>query len=259
MPVERLKYVGYVVGYQNAALPRSGYNHAAATFIPVSGDKDKMTLGNIKPNEDFISSKICFLTATGATAKSDLGGKKVASEFVYWFEADEPADGEGWYLAEDEETTQNMNSVELPFGDGFMVQRMGDEPDAAFVHAGQVCTEPITKGFPRSGYNARGNCSPVNLKLGDITVNEEFISSKICFFTETGATKKVDFGGKKVAAEYVYWFEADEPANGPGWYLAEDEETTVNQNGIDILAGEGFMVQRMGDEPDAEMTIPAAL
>jgi len=249
-----------VVGYQNQGFATSGYSISAATFVPVSGDRDEMTLGEIKVNDDFVSSYISFLTTGGATAKVSFGGKTVSANYCYWFAGDDPGDGEGWYLVADEDATVNQNNVSIPFGTGYMVFRMGDEPDAGLVYAGAVDTTPVTKGFANSGYSICGNCSPVDLTIGDITVNDDFVSSYISFLTTGGATAKVTFGGKPVSANYTYWTAGDDPGDGAGWYLVADEDATVNQNdAVSLAAGQGFLVFRMGDEPDATITVPAAL
>ena len=137
---------------------------------------------------------------------------------------------------------------------------MSDEADAGLICSGQVSTAPVTKAFPNSGYAPVGNCCPMPIKLGDITVNEDFVASKIVFMTTGGATARTTFGGKTVAKEYVYWFAEDDPEDGAGWYLAKDEDATVNCNdSVEFAAGEGFLVSRMSDEPDATLTLPKAL
>lgn len=57
-----------VVGYQNKALNEK-FNFVVNTFVPVGTDKEAMTFGDIKPNENFINSSIQLLTDGGATAK----------------------------------------------------------------------------------------------------------------------------------------------------------------------------------------------
>ena len=218
-----------------------------------------MTLGDIKVSEGFVSSKITFLTRTGASARTDFKGGKVAASYVYWFSADEPNDGEGWYLEADDETTVNQNGVVIPFGSGFMVFKDAGDEDPELIYAGQVSTTPTTKGFESTGYNICGNCSPVDITLGDITVNSGFVSSKICFLTRTGASARVDFKGSKVAAAYTYWTEEDEPNDGPGWYLEADDETTENQNDLVIAAGQGFLVFNDAGDENPTITIPSAL
>ena len=218
-----------------------------------------MTLGDLKPNEEFVTSAITFMTQGGATPRVDFAGGKVAARYVYWFAGDDPEDGEGWYLEDDEDATVNQNAVNVPFGTGFLVYRAGPETDANIVLSGAVSTEPTTKSFPNAQYNVCGNCSPVDLTLGDLTPNAEFVTSAITFMTQGGATPRVDFAGGKVAARYVYWFAEDDPEDGAGWYLEDDEDATVNQNGVAIAAGEGFLVYRAGPETDATVTIPSAL
>ena len=249
-----------IVGYQNKGFENAGYNIAGGTFLPVGKTADDLTLGDIKPNEDFVNSSIQFMTAGGANAKVSFGGKQVKAEYTYWTEDDEPGDGAGWYLEADEDAEVNQNGVVLPMGTGFLVSRNGAEPDATLVYSGEVNTEPVTPSLPNSGYNVIGNCCPTDLKIGDITPNEDFVNSSIQFMTPGGANAKVSFGGKQVKAEYTYWTEDDEPGDGAGWYLEADEDAEVNQNElVTIPAGGGFLVSRNGAEPDATVTIPSAL
>ena len=100
----------------------------------------------------------------------------------------------------------------------------------------------------------------MQITLGDVTPNEDFVNSTIEFMTPGGANAKTTFKGKTVTARYTYWTEDDEPENGAGWYLEDDEDTEVNQNDlVTISAGGGFLVNRMAGEPDATVTLPSAL
>ena len=247
-----------VVGYQNKGFENQGYSIVANTFEGIGIERDAMTLGDIKVNDEFVNSKLVFMTTGGATARTTFGGKTVAQEYVYWTEED-AEDGAGWYLAKDEDATVNCNDVELPFGSGILVYRTTSEADAQLVCSGQVSTTPVTKGFPNSGYTPIGNCCPLQISLGDITVNDDFVNSKIVFMTTGGATARTTFGGKTVAKEYVYWTEED-AEDGAGWYLAKDEDATVNCNdSITFEAGDGFLVYRTASEVSATITLPKAL
>ncbi len=197
------------------------------------------------------------MTAGGANAKVDFNGKQVAAKYYYVTE-DDAEDGAGWYLQADEDYEYNQNDVLLPYGDGFLVNRAGGEADATVTFAGEVSTTPVTKGFDRAGYNITGNCTPSKITLGDITPSEDFSNSFIAFMTAGGANAKVDFNGKQVAAKYYYVTE-DDAEDGAGWYLQADEDYEYNQNDVEIEAGEGFLVNRASGEPDATITIPAAL
>ena len=250
-----------IVGYQNKGFENARYNISAATFVPVGGSRDTMTLGDIKPSEDFVNSAISFMTPGGATAKVTFQGSQVSATYVYWTEDDEPEAGEaGWYLYDDDDATVNQNGVVIPFGTGFLVNRNSSEVDATLCYAGEVDTEPVTKSFPSARYNIAGNCSPTQITLGDITPNATFVNSAISFMTPGGATAKVMFQGAEVSATYVYWTEDDEPEAGEaGWYLYDDDDATVNQNGVVLAAGQGFLVNRNASETDATLTIPSAL
>ena len=106
----------------------------ANTFETIGVERDEMTLGDIKVNEDFVNSKVMFMTTGGAMARTTFGTKTVQKAYVYWFAGDDPEDGEGWYLAADEDATVNCNdTVEFAAGEGFLVNRMSDEPDATIT------------------------------------------------------------------------------------------------------------------------------
>ena len=249
-----------VVGYQNKGFENSGYNIAGNTFLTIGKAADELTLGDLVPNDEFVNSSIQFMTPGGANAKVEFGGKQVYAKYVYWAAGDDPEDGAGWYLDADGDAEVNQNSVSLPMGTGFLVSRFASEADANLVYSGEVNTAPVTKELPSSGYNVIGNCCPADLKIGDITPNDDFVNSSIQFMTPGGANAKVEFGGKQVYAKYVYWAAEDDPEDGAGWYLDADGDAEVNQNeAVTIPAGGGFLVSRFASEPDATVTIPSAL
>ena len=55
------------------------------------------------------------------------------------------------------------------------------------------------------------------------------ITSAMTFLTPGGATPRVDFCGKQVAARYVYWTADNGAENGAGWYL-EAEAVALPQD-----------------------------
>lgn len=248
-----------IVGYQNKGFG-SGFNYVCNTFVPIGVDRTEMTLGDIKPNDEFVFSSIQFLTSAGATAKVTVEGLgTVYATYNYWTEADDPADGEGWYLVADDGTKYNQNSKVVPFGDAYCVERDGGETGAALVYSGEVQSTPVTKTF-NSGFNYIGNCVPTNLSLGDIVPNEDFVFSSIQFLTSAGATAKVTVEGLGVVyATYNYWTEADGAQDGDGWYLVADDAVQYNQNSRIIEAGSAFCVERDGGETTASLTFPSAL
>ena len=246
------------VGYQNKGFENSGYTIVANTFLPVGGATDAMTLEDIKVNDAFVNSKLVFMTTGGANAKTTWNGKSVNKSYVYWPEAD-AEDGEGWYLDSDVDATVNCNDVPLPLGDGILVNRMSSEAGAELICSGEVYTKPVTKSFPNSGYAPVGNCCPATIKLGDITVNDTFVNSKIVFMTTGGANAKTTWNGKSVNKSYVYWTE-DDAEDGAGWYLDADVDATVNCNEtVTFDPGDGFLVNRMSSEASATITMPSAL
>jgi len=202
------------------------------------------------------------MTSGNGNAKVEFGGYQVSETYVYWPASWEPAEGEGWYLQADEGTTINQNNVPIPFGDGFFVDCAdGYQNDAVLGYAGEVQTTAVPKSFSRIGYSALGNCTPSQITLGDITVDDTFANNtcSISFVSEGNGNAKVMFGGYEVSETYVYWPASWEPASGAGWYLQADEGTTENKNNLPIAAGAGFLVDCADGAQEAIVTIPAAL
>ena len=125
-----IHYLSFVVGYQNKSL-NSGFNYVANTFVPVGTERSEMTLGDITPNSEFISSSIQFLTPGGATASvTDPNLGKVKATYIYWTAEDEPVGGAGWYFAADDDAAYNQNSRPIAAGEACCVDRDGGEADA---------------------------------------------------------------------------------------------------------------------------------
>ena len=92
-----------------------------------------MTLGDLVPNDEFVNSRITFMTPGGATPRVSFGGKQVAQSYIYWREDDEPEEGAGWYLVADEDGEVNQNDLVIGAGQGFLVYRNGSETDATIT------------------------------------------------------------------------------------------------------------------------------
>ena len=91
------------------------------------------------------------------------------------------------------------------------------------------------------------------MTLGDLVPNDEFVNSTIQFMTAGGANAKTTFKGKTVTAKYIYWTAGDDPEEGAGWYLDADGDGEINQNGVSLPMGTGFLVSRGASETDAQL------
>jgi hypothetical protein len=121
-----------IVGYQNKGFDAK-FNYVANTFVPVGGDKNEMTLGDIVPNDDFVDSSIQFLTPGGATATVSFGGKTYKATYKYWREDDEPEQGPGWYFASDTNGDYNQNSRIIAAGEAFCADISATELGASLT------------------------------------------------------------------------------------------------------------------------------
>ena len=250
-----------IVGYQNKATETAQMNWTCNTFVPVNGDT--MTLGGIKVTEGFVNSSIIFLQPSGLvkTINSEDLGKTVNEQYVYWFEEDEPEDGEGWYFKADKDGEYNQNARVIAVGEGYYVQGTSKELGESLVFSGAVKDTATTLEITSAQMNWFGNCTPSKITLGDITVSESFVNSSIIFLQPSGLVKTINSEdlGKTVNEQYVYWFEEDEPEDGAGWYFKADKDGEYNQNARNIGAGEGFYVQGTSKEIGESIVIPAAL
>ena len=259
-----------VVGYQGIPVKTDLYNFMVSTFDKVDGST--MKLGDISVDENYSVSTISFLKPdTAATKTFEIeveGEKKNVFGFMYWFEGDlveTPFEGKpGWYYAdEDTGALFDMNNVEIPYGSMFYVE--GAE-DCNIVVSGNVLKGDQPVAVVTDLYNFMGNCTPTDLKLADIGVDEETYSVSTLSFLkpDTAATKTFEIeveGVKKNVFGFMYWFEGDlvETAfeGKPGWYYAdEDTGALFDMNGVDIPAGSMFYIE--GAE-DTSIIIPSAL
>ena len=262
-----------VVGYQNNDLTNGDFNWVCHSFKPISGSL--WTLGDLIPGENFSLSTLQFVTGTGATKKFLLpNGDLVSGQFEYW-RADEIDDADlpdgatavsGWYLWNaDEDAMYLMNSVQIPEGGCFAVDAR--DTGATIGGAGQVDSEDTVCPLVKGDFNWFGNCTPINLTLGDITVNDEFSLSTLQFVTGTGATKKFTLPNNDlVSGQFEYWRadeidDADLPDGATavtGWYLWNaDEDAMYLMNATPVASGSGFAVDAR--DTDASIIIPSAL
>ena len=250
-----------IVGYQNKETETAQMNWTCNTFVPVNGAT--MTLGDIKVTDGFVNSSVVFLqpSGLGKTVYCEGLGKTVKEQYVYWFEEDEPEEGEGWYFVQDEDGEFNQNSRVIAFGEGYYVKGNGSEIGESLIFSGAVKDSATTLEITSAQMNWFGNCSPTKITLGDITVSEDFVNSAITFLQPSGLGKTVysDDLGKTVKEQYVYWFAEDDPEEGAGWYFIQDEDGEYNQNAREIEAGEGFYVKGNGSEIGESIVIPSAL
>lgn len=239
------------------------FNYTGMSFIPVSGDKAKMTLGEISANEDCSWSAIQFWTTGGANKRVTVEEfENVKANYTFWADPSWTVAGvAGWYLEADEKAKYPQNNVEIPFGTGFIFCRDGGEAGAQLIYAGQVTSEPTPVGSFASMFNYVSSCCPRDITLGEITANDDCSWSAIQFWTSGGANDRVTVEEfVNVKANYTYWSDPTWTVAGvAGWYLEADEKAKYPQNNIKIDAGKGFIFCRDGGEAGAAISLPAAL
>ena len=254
-----------IVGYNTKTLG-SNFNWLCNTFIPTSGNKDALTLGDITVDTEVWSdSQINILNANGGVKKFVHAGlgMEVFETYVYWPKANKTDAGvAGWYLIQDEDAAYPMNDKQFTLGESYCVTCVAGEEGATMTFSGQVYTNTVS--FTLGGnFNWLGNCAPATITLGDIAVDTDVWSdSQINILNANGGVKKfVHEGlGIQVFETYVYWPKASKTDAGvAGWYLYQDEDAAYPMNDKVIGASESFCVTCVSGEEGCTFTLPSAL
>ncbi len=226
------------MGYKNEAIGK--FNITATPFLQVGGGED-WTLGDIVPNENWIE-----LSDTIQTFTSD-GKAGAAYMYVTQATADESGVTAGWYNTDDTSAENPMNTTSIPFTVGYVAA--SGATGASLTFAGQV--KQTATEIPVGGFTITANVTPVDLTLGDIVPNENWIelSDTIQTFTSDG---KAD-----VAYMYVTQATADESGVTAGWYNTDDTSAEKPQNTVSIPAGSGFVAS--SGAKGATLTLPSPL
>ena len=230
-------YSQNIVGYQQKALTQNGYTFTGATFVPVGMDGSAMTLSEIKANANFVPFEDSIQIFDSAGSLVALVTYVSQAKLVEWEmeETNEP----GWYDLVDEELAAGPLDIPLPFGYG--VTAFTGYAGAALVYAGEVVQDDVRISLIQGGYTFAVNVAPVDLLLGDIVANANFVpfEDSIQIFDSTGAP--VALATYVSQAKLVEW--EMEETNEPGWYDLVDEELTgATYNDIPMLAGDGMTV-----------------
>ena len=259
------------VGYQTAGLARGEFNYRVATFLPTDKAPDEMTLGDLN-FQNLKVSGIQILQDGGETLVLDETeyplieldpGDELYAQFDYIPASTAGANGEGWYLSQDGDYAYNMNDWVVPFGQQYVVD-CGDK-NMSVTDAGEVAAEDLEFDVERGTFNYFGNCSPVEITLGDLTFQNLKVSG-LQILQDGGETLVLDETeyplieldpGDELYAQFDYIPAATAGANGAGWYLSQDGDYAYNMNDWVIESGAGFVI----DCGDKNMTviIPSAL
>ena len=236
-------------------------NWTCNTFVPCDKTKTTMTLGDMKGTEGFIWSAVVFLQPDGrvkTVEHAKLG--TVKEKYTYW-EAGDTEDGVGgWYFEDDENAEYNQNSRIIALGEGYYVQGDPSEIGDGLVFSGAVANDATALEVTSAQMNWLGNCSPVDITLGDITATDGLIWSAIVFLKDDGRVKTVDHAQLGTVKEkYTYWEAGDTVDGAGGWYFEDDADAKYNQNDRVIAAGEGFYIQGDPSEIGESISIPSAL
>ena len=175
-------------------------------------------------------------------------------------EYEEAKDAEiGWYpFAEldDLDFSNCQNGLKVPLGSMAVV--VTAHSDATIVFSGEVRQEETPLKLVGGFKTYVGNCSPVDITLGDIKPNAdfEFDADMIYFFDKSGdVTGYYGYLDAKSKEEYEEAKDAD-----IGWYpFAELDDLDFSncQNSLPVKAGDSFVV--VTAHSTATLTIPPAV
>ena len=213
-----------MVGYSNQSIGQ--FNITATPFLQVNGG-EAWTLGDIKPNANWIEMGDIIQTFTAA------GKADVAYMYITEATANEYGVAPGWYDSLDEMAEFPKNNLSVPFTAGYVAK--SGASGAALTFSGAV-KDGVTE-IPVGGFTITANVTPVNLTLGDIKPNANWIEMGDIIQTFTTA------GKADVAYMYITEATANEYGVAPGWYDSLDEMAERPMNSIPVASGSGFVAK----------------
>ena len=261
-----------LVGYQNKAVAKDGWNLMASTFLPVGGNGEAAKLGDIKvSNWNFWDGNdyVQFVDDGGGTASFDYEGETLASLWTYVTPDDtEDCPKAGWYhfdKAYNDGVFISGDELPLEFGCGAIFTT--EDRATAIVSSGEVAKGKQTIYIKKAGWNVIGNPTPISAKFTDIAVdNWNFWdgSDFIQFLDDGGGTATFDYEGETLMALFTY-VTPDDTSDCPkaGWYQFDKayNETVfipIEECGYQGLdAGEGVIV--LTGSTETGIQFPAAL
>ena len=227
-----------VVGYKNESI--GSFNITATPFIQVNGG-EAWTLGDIVPNANWIEMSDTIQTFTAA------GKADVAYMYITKDTAEAYGVTPGWYNTEDVMAETPMNSVSIPYTYGYLAA--SGASGAALTFSGAV-KDAVTE-IPVGGFTLTANVTPVDLTLGNITPNANWIEMNDTIQTFTAA------GKADVAYMYITKDTAEAYGVTPGWYNTEDVMAETPMNSVSVPAGYGFLAS--SGASGATITLPNPL
>ena len=226
------------------------------TFLAIGKAKADMTFGDISANQDFLfgGNTIMTLTTNGGRTgdivtyltQEEADSYEIPGLKAGWYDNDYVNNGWGWSEPIPDEYCFNNKS--LPYGTMVIVQ--GAE-GALINYAGEVL--PANHQFVINGgeYNMIGNATPVDLVMGDIVANQDFLfggNTVMTLTTNGGRTGDImTYLTKEEADSYEIpglkagWYDNDYVNNGWGWSEPIPDEYCFNT--LPIPAGYGFIAQ----------------
>ena len=272
-----------VVGYSNTEVGdqaceyQTNFKIIMNQFRNVDGTELTMTLGQITANQEFdevlwdcvgfgINDTIQLFGTDGKTK-----GLLTYCSKSYIENACFTVGTPGWYTYIDASAgnfANCLNDTVLKFGEGFIVKAgKGNGVTPALTFSGAV--KDAKSDIPGVSFAFTGNCSPVAIKLGDITTNQLFdetlwdcygfgINDTIQFFGTDGKTK-----GMLTYCSKSYIEQACFTVGTEGWYTYIDAAAgnfSDCKNNTPVPAGEAFIMKcGDGNGVTPTITIPCAL
>ena len=262
-----------VVGYQNENVA-SKSTLFLNTFQKVGNAA--MTLGDITANsfDDTEGETYDVFDWTGFVPFTDFiqtmnTSGQFTGQFTYAPAGYAGGNEAGWYDYSDSSCTTLRNDTSVPFGRGFYLAAGNGTGGLApaLTFAGQVKADATV--VPVSNSNMlTGNCSPVDITLGQITANsfDDTEGETYDVFDWTGFVPFTDFiqimnSSGQFIGQYTYVPAGYAGGNEAGWYGYDDTGCTKCMNSIVIKAGQSFYVAAGNGTGGLAptITIPSAL
>ena len=243
-----------VVGYSNKALTQGKFKVICTQFQTVGVDADKMVLGDFVPGGTWALTDSIKIFADNSTVEMEAIYVDAAN--LVRLQSRYPNATIGWYSKKDTTYSNNLNAKPMPLGTSVMA--VSSKATSYITFAGQVVQtedDKITFELTQGKFAMVGNCTPVDLTLGDFVPGGTWaLTDSIKIFADNST---VEMEAIYVDAANLVRLQSRYPNATIGWYSKKDTTYSNNLNSRPVPAGEGFMA--VSSKAASIITIPTAL
>ena len=237
------------MGYSQNTANATGNTMMAPTFLSVNSETGctlaDLTVTGYDPAVEVDEDEWEGGCSGGDFVLNFLTSSGTIESRYYWI--DDGETGPGWFASNGGKAiTGGAASIVIPAGQGAWIRGGGMKLQTA----GAVNTSDVAKKTNSSGNTAAGNCMPINLTLGQLTVTGYDPAVEVDEDEWEGGCSGGDFvlnfltSSGTIAARY-YWI--DDGETGPGWYATNGGKAIEGgPTSVAFDAGQGVWIRGGG-------------